>query len=147
MHPTAIEHLPIFITAPGQSDTLFIIVVIFVLVVLLLLGNLYFQLHALPERRAHKTSQVQMEIVAVLCLIALFTHNHLYWIAALLLALIELPDFMTPVDSIARSLEKLSGAGDGLQPRVAARDKHAAHDKAESVPQSKTIADASAERV
>ena len=77
-HPTAVEHLPVFITAPGQSDILFTVVVIFLLAFVLILGNLYFQLHALPERMAHRTNQVQMEIVAVLCLLALFTHNHLY---------------------------------------------------------------------
>ena len=51
-----------------------------------------------------------MEIVAVLALISLFTHNHLFWIAGLLLALIDLPDFSSPMSSIAQSLEKLSGS-------------------------------------
>ena len=109
IHPAAIEHLPFFITAPGQTDYLFIAVVIFLLLVVLALGNLYFQLHAFPERRAHRASKAQLEIVAVLALISLFTHNHLYWIAGLLLAFIEFPDFSTPLYSIARSLGKLSG--------------------------------------
>lgn len=109
VHPAAIEHLPIFITHPGQTDYLFIVVVIFLLMAVLAVGNLYFQLHALPERRAHRTSKVQMEIVAVLALISLFTHNHLFWIAGLLLAFIQIPDFSTPLYSIAQSLGKLSG--------------------------------------
>ena len=109
IHPAAIEHLPIFVTAPGQTDILFYVVVIFILAMILIIGNLYFQLHALPEHMAHRTSKVQMEIVAVLALLALFTHNHLYWIAALLLAFIEFPDFSTPMTSIAQSLEKLAG--------------------------------------
>ena len=109
IHPAAIEHLPIFVTAPGQTDILFYVVVIFILAMILIVGNLYFQLHALPEHMAHRTSKVQMEIVAVLALLALFTHNHLYWIAALLLAFIEFPDFSTPMTSIAQSLEKLAG--------------------------------------
>jgi hypothetical protein len=108
IHPAATHHLPIFITEPGQTDYLFNGVVIFLLVAVLLVGNLYFQLHALPERRAHRTSKVQMEIVAILCLISLFTHNHIYWIAGLLLAFVQIPDFSTPLDSIARSLAKLS---------------------------------------
>jgi hypothetical protein len=58
---------------------------------------------------AHRTNKVQLQFVAVLALLALCTHNHVFWIAALLLALIELPDFSTPVNSIARSLERLSG--------------------------------------
>jgi hypothetical protein len=38
-------------------------------------GNLYFQLHALPERPHHAT-QAQMEVVAILALaFALFTHR------------------------------------------------------------------------
>ena len=93
IHPAAIEHLPPFITAPGQTDYLFNGVVIFLLVVVLVIGNLYFQLHAVPERMAHRTSKVQMEIVAVLALISLFTHNHLFWIAGLLLAFVHIPDF------------------------------------------------------
>lgn len=108
IHPAATHHLPIFITEPGQTDYLFNGVVIFLLVAVLVVGNLYFQLHALPERRAHRTSKVQMEIVAILCLISLFTHNHIYWIAGLLLAFVQIPDFSTPLDSIAQSLAKLS---------------------------------------
>lgn len=109
IHPAAIEHLPVFVTAPGQTDYLFVGVAIFLLLVVLVIGNLYFQLHAVPERMAHRTSKVQMEIVAVLALISLFTHNHLYWIAGLLLAFIQFPDFSTPLYSIAQSLGKLSG--------------------------------------
>ena len=56
---------------------------------------------------AHRTNPVQMQFVAVLTLLALFTHNHVFWIAALLLALVELPDFTTPMYSMAESLEKL----------------------------------------
>ncbi len=107
-HPLAIEHLPVFVTAPGQSDWLFTAVLIFLLVAILLIGTFYFRLHALPEQMAHG-KKVQMEIVAVLALISLLTHNHLFWIAGLLLALIDLPDFSSPMASIARSLEKLSG--------------------------------------
>lgn len=109
LHPAAIDHLPWFVTAPGQTDYLFNGVVIFILAMILIIGNLYFQLHAVPERMAHRTNRVQMEIVAVLALISLFTHNHIYWIAGLLLALVEFPDFSTPMASISRSLERLAG--------------------------------------
>lgn len=107
-HAAAIEHLPIFITAPGQTDVLFNIMAVFLVVLLLLAGNFYLRLHALPEHMAHGTSKVQLQLVAVLSLIALFTHSHLYWILALLLAMVQLPDFSTPMDSMARSLEKLA---------------------------------------
>ena len=77
-HPAAIDHLPALITEPGQTDYLFVGVVIFIILAVLIIGNLYFQLHVVPERLAHRTSKVQMEIVAVLALISLFTHNHLF---------------------------------------------------------------------
>ena len=126
IHPAAIEH--IFVTAPGQTDILFYVVVIFILAMILIVGNLYFQLHALPEQMAHRTSKVQMEIVAVLTLLALFTHNPLSWIAALLLAFIEFPDFSTRMTSIAQSLEKLAGRDD------AGQDKPAEVPRAERAP-------------
>jgi hypothetical protein len=117
-HPAAIEHLPIFITAPGQTDWLFNVMIVVILVMVLIVGNLYFQLHALPEHMAHRGKKVQMEIVAVLGLISLFTHNHLFWIAGLLLALIDLPDFGSPMSSIALSLEKLSGRDPDAEERA-----------------------------
>ncbi len=109
VHPKAIEHLPMFITAPGQTDVLFNVVLVFLLLAIFLLGTFYLRLHALPEQMAHGASKAKFEVVAVLALIALFTHNHLFWIAGLLLALVDLPDFWSPLRSIARSLEKMSG--------------------------------------
>lgn len=107
-HPAAVKHLPVFITGPGQTDYLFVATVVLLIASVLVVGNLYLRLHALPEQLAHRGKKVQLEIVAVLALIALFTHEHLFWIAALLLALIPLPDFSTPIASMARSLEKLA---------------------------------------
>ena len=69
---------------------------IFLIVAVLVVGNFYLHLHTLPERMAHKSQKLQFEIVAVLGLLALFTHVHIFWIAGLLLALIDLPDFSTP---------------------------------------------------
>ncbi|PSJ59886.1 hypothetical protein [Pseudaminobacter soli (ex Li et al. 2025)] len=111
LHPAAVDHLPFFITAPGQTDVLLVVMVIFILVIIFLVGVLYFRLHALPEHMAHGASKGQLQLVAVLALIALFTHNHLFWIAALLLALIEFPDFSSPMNSIARSLRRIAGQG------------------------------------
>jgi hypothetical protein len=112
LHSIAIEHLPVFITAPGQSDWLFNAVAVFLVIAVLAVGNLYLRLHALPERMSHRANVVQMELVAVLALISLFTHNHIFWIIGLLLAFIRFPDFQTPMVSIASSLEKLSGRYD-----------------------------------
>lgn len=106
-HPAASHHLPWFLTAPGESDTLFTITTILVIATVLALGILFFRLHSLPERLGHK--KLQFEIVAVLGLLSLFTHTHTFWVAGLLLALIDLPDFQTPLKRMATSLEKLSG--------------------------------------
>jgi hypothetical protein len=76
----------------------------------LAVGNIYLRLHTLPERLAHKSQKLQFEIVAVLGLLALFTHVHLFWIAGLLLALVDLPDFGTPLGRIAGSVERIADA-------------------------------------
>nr|WP_223216567.1 hypothetical protein [Rhizobium mesosinicum] len=107
-HAALTNHVPGFITAPGETDYLFVAVVVLLLVILLVIGNFYFQLHAVPERIAHRANKGQLEIVAVLALISLFTHNHIYWIIGLLLALVRIPDFSTPLYSIARSLARLA---------------------------------------
>jgi hypothetical protein len=102
------HHLPFYVARPGETDWLMIVMGIFLILAVLGVGNLYLHLHSLPERMAHKGQKLQFEIVAVLGLIALFTHIHIFWIAALLLALVDLPDFGTPLTSIAGSVEKIA---------------------------------------
>jgi len=109
LHPAATQHLPAFITAPGETDWLMVIMAVILALAVLMFGILFFRLHSLPERMAHRSQKLQFEIVAVLCLISLFTHMHIFWIAGLLLALIDLPDFGTPLSRIARSAEKIAG--------------------------------------
>jgi hypothetical protein len=108
LNPAATDHLPFFITAPGQSDGLFNAMIVFLIVVVFAVGLIYLRLHALPEHLAHGASKVQLQLVGVLALLALFTHNHIFWIAALLLALIKFPNFSAPLASMAQSLEKLA---------------------------------------
>ena len=109
LHPSAPHHLPGFITAPGDTDVLMVGVGIFLIVAVLGVGNFYLHLHSLPERMAHKSQKFQFEIVAVLGLLSLFTHNHLFWVIGLFLAMIDLPDFSTPLRRIAGSVEKMAG--------------------------------------
>ena len=106
-HPAASHHLPWFITAPGETDILYTITTVLVVGTVFGLGVVFFRLHSLPERLGHK--KLQFEIVAVLGLLSLFTHVHAFWVAGLLLALVDLPDFQTPLRRIATSVEKLSG--------------------------------------
>ena len=109
LHPMAPHRLPPFIAAPGETDVLMVVMGVFLIVAVLVVGILYLRLHTLPERMAHKSQKLQFEIVAVLGLLALFTQVHLFWIAGLLLALIDLPDFGTPLRNIASSVEKIAG--------------------------------------
>lgn len=116
LHPSAPHHLPSFITAPGDTDVLMIVVGVILIAAVLGVGNLYLHLHTLPERMAHKSQKLQFEIVAVLGLLALFTHNHLFWVIGLFLAMIDLPDFGTPLRRIAGSVEKMAGVPPELDP-------------------------------
>jgi len=78
LHPNAPHHLPGFITAPGDTDILMVVVGIVLIGAVLIVGNLYLRLHTMPERMAHKSQKLQFEIVAVLGMLALFTHIHLF---------------------------------------------------------------------
>ena len=111
LHPAATDHLPFFIAAPGQTDGLFNVMIVFLILVVFSVGIIYLRLHALPEHLAHGTSKVQIQIVGVLALLALFTHNHIFWIAALLIALVQFPNFSAPLASMAQSLERMAGRG------------------------------------
>jgi hypothetical protein len=102
------HHLPFYLAKPGETDVLMVVMGIFLVLAVLGVGNIYLRLHSLPERMAHKGQKLQFEIVAVLGLISLFTHIHIFWIAGLLLALVDLPDFSTPLSSIAGSVEKIA---------------------------------------
>jgi hypothetical protein len=113
LNPAAPHHLPAFISEPGGTDVLMVAVATFLLIAVLAVGVLFLRLHTLPERIAHKSKKLQFEIVAVLGLLALFTHMHIFWVAGLLLALIDLPDFGGPLGRMAGSLEKLAGVPPG----------------------------------
>lgn len=118
LNPMAPAHLPWFITAPGSTDWLYVISIILVLTTVILLGVFFFWLHSLPERMGHK--KLQFEVVAVLGLLALFTHMHIFWVIGLLLAVIDLPDFITPLRRIATSAEKIAGLREADESRVVA---------------------------
>ena len=113
LHPAANHHLPGFITAPGETDVLMVVVAVILVLSVLGFGILFLRLHTLPERIAHRGHKLQFEIVAVLGLIALFTHMHIFWIAGLLLALIDIPDFGGSLARIAGSTEKIAGLRPG----------------------------------
>lgn len=109
----AASHLPMFMTAPGQTDLLLVAIAVVLVAVVLGAGVFFFWLHSLPERMVH--NKVQFDLVAALALLSLFTHIHAFWVAALLIALIDFPDvslpnFSTPLNRIAGSLETVASA-------------------------------------
>ena len=63
-NPLATEHLPFFITAPGDTDGLFNITVVFTVVMVVLTGVILLTIHMLPDRIAHKSQKVQLDVVA-----------------------------------------------------------------------------------
>jgi hypothetical protein len=133
LHPAAPHDLPGFITAPGDTDILMVVVGIVLIGSILMVGNFYLHLHTMPERMAHKSQKLQFEIVAVLGLLALFTHNHLFWVIGLFLAMIDIPDFGTPLRRIAGSVEKIAGDPPGDDETLMAEQSaaHAAAAKSE----------------
>lgn len=114
LHPAAPHHMPWFISGPHEGDPLYVITTVFLIAGVVGLGVLFFTLHSLPERLGHK--KLQFEIVAVLGLLSLFTHVHAFWVAGLLLAMIDLPDFVGPWKRMAGALEKLSGIESPAEP-------------------------------
>lgn len=116
IHPAAPHHLPFYIPGADGSDPLIVAVGIFLIATIFWVGTLYWKLHSLPERMAHKSQKLQFEIVAVLGLISLFTHEHIFWVAGLLLALIDLPDFGTPMRRIADSVGRIADATPNVRP-------------------------------
>lgn len=111
VHPMAPEHLPYFFAAADGSDSLFTNMIFLTIVAIALLGVLYFTLHSLPERMAHKGNATQMQLISILCILALFTHNNVFWVMALVLAAFRPPDIMTPLNSMALSLQNMVSRG------------------------------------
>ena len=108
IHPLAPHSLPPFVGGADGSDPLFSAIIFIVIFAVLGIGVFYLKLHAIPEQLAHKHSNTQSQLIMVLALLALFTHNNIFWVAALVLALLKLPDFLTPINSISESLKKLT---------------------------------------
>jgi hypothetical protein len=140
-HSAAPHHMPAFFTAPGETDVLMVVMAIVLVAILLGAGNLFLRLHTLPERMAHKSQKFQFEVVAVLGLLALFTHQHVFWVAGLLLAMVDLPDFGTPLRRIAGSVESIAGlppgegatAADRIEQERQAEQQHKHEESVESI--------------
>nr|WP_164659255.1 hypothetical protein [Tropicibacter sp. Alg240-R139] len=105
----ATGHIPDYVVAADGSDYLFTFMVFFTVGLILLIGIGYFTLHAIPEKMAHESNHSQFQIVGILALLALFTHNNLFWVIAVVVAGFRFPDYLSPMESIAQSLARLAG--------------------------------------
>ena len=115
-NPIATTHMPFFITAPGETDVLYNITLVFLVGCIILTGVVFLTIHSLPERMAHKSKKVLLDLIALLCLLALLTHEHLFWFIAIVLAFIDIPDFLTPVNHIASSVATIARQEAGDKP-------------------------------
>lgn len=115
LNPAAPGHPPAFITAPGETDVFMWVAAAILVCAVLAIGLLFLRLHTLPERIAHRGHKLQFEIVAVLGLLSLLTHVHLFWVIGLLLALIDIPDFGGALGRMARALERIAGSRHGQE--------------------------------
>nr|WP_170459317.1 hypothetical protein [Ruegeria arenilitoris] len=104
----ATGHIPSYVTQADGSDFLFNFMVIFTVGLILLIGVAYFTLHSIPEKMAHENNHPQFQLVGILALLALFTHNGLFWVAAILVAGFQFPDFAAPLRAIADAIRSLA---------------------------------------
>ena len=145
IHPMAPHFIPSWMPNADGSDPFLIAMAVFVVLLVLLAGVFYLRLHALPEQMAHGVGSTQIQIISILALLALFTHNNVFWILALLLAAINLPDFLTPLQRISNALDRATGATEPpFEMQVTRPHHHAATEPAVPEP---TTAEAPAEEV
>lgn len=108
LHPMATGHIPSYVVAADGSDFLFTFMVVFTVILIILIGVGYFTLHAVPEKMAHNSNHPQFQLVGILALLALFTHNGLFWVAAVLVAGFQIPDIGAPLRAIADAIRQLA---------------------------------------
>lgn len=108
LHPMATGHIPSYVVAADGSDFLFTFMVGFTVILIVLIGVAYFTLHAIPEKMAHSSNHPQFQLVGILALLALFTHNGLFWVAAILVAGFQIPDFGVHLRAIAEAIGRLA---------------------------------------
>ncbi|TCL09168.1 hypothetical protein BXY66_1213 [Shimia isoporae] len=110
LHPMAPHFIPSWMPNADGSDPFLMAMAVLVVLLVLGAGVFYLTMHALPEQMAHGVGSTQIQIISILALLALFTHNNAFWILALLLAAINLPDFLTPLQRISNALDRATGS-------------------------------------
>jgi hypothetical protein len=138
IHPVAPHHLPGYLPGPDGSDPLFTAVVIILLILVMMAGVIYFRLHSLPEQLGERHNSTQLQLISILAVLALFTHNNAFWILALLIAAIRIPDYLTPLQTIARSLTKLASDDKATEPVQSSPDPDSGNNEGTPAAQSET---------
>ena len=119
-HPAAPTHLPWFVTEPGQTDTLMVFTGLFLLLFTLTMGVLMFRLLYLPVTLVPQEQKAKYEVVATLCLIAMFSPGNFFWVAAVLVAMADIPDYTPLLRQIADAVRRIAEApkkGEEAPPR------------------------------
>ncbi|WP_370246295.1 MULTISPECIES: hypothetical protein [Ruegeria] len=114
LHPMATGHIPSYVTQADGSDFLLTFMFVFTVLVIVLIGVGYFTLHSIPEKIAHESNHPQFQLVGILALLALFTHNGLFWVAAILVAGFQFPDVAAPLRAIADAIRSLGNQGNDV---------------------------------
>lgn len=123
MTPEALELLPFWVTGPGETDGLKIVVAIVLVLVLAGFGALYFTIQAIPDRMASGAHKIQVQFVSVLGLVSLLTMNNTLWIAAILIAAIPLHEVIPSLrQSMPVDLPSEPDSAPVTQPETEARD-------------------------
>jgi hypothetical protein len=107
-HPAFPAHLPWFITEPGQTDTLMVLTGAFLLLFFLTMGVLMFRLLYLPTKIVPQEQKAKYEVVATLCVLAMFAPGNLFWIAAVFVAMVDIPDFTPLLQQIAQAMQRIA---------------------------------------
>ena len=93
LNPAAPHHLPGFITAPGETDVFMVVMAVFLVIAVLAVGLLFLRLHTLPERHGAQGPQAAVRDRRRAGPAGPVHAQHIFWVAGLLLALIDIPDF------------------------------------------------------
>ena len=110
-HRVPPAHLPWFITEPGQTDWLMIFTGIFLLCFVALVAVLMLRLLYLPLTMVPQEQKAQYEVVGTLCLLAMFAPGNFLWIAALLVAMMDIPDPTRAFNRMADAMRRVSENG------------------------------------
>ena len=132
-HPASPAHLTWFITEPGQTDKLMVFTGAFLLVFITIMGVLMLRLLYLPQQMVSQEDKAKYEVVATLCVLAMFSPGNYFWIAALLVALADIPDFTLPLRRIAEAARRIANSRK-LDDEIQLSDVVDCHGKARSFP-------------